>query len=59
MLKYLYIQRTRIGWDISRDVPGKDSREGAHYVGYSRRQAVQAFRRDFDCIGKHFIVIEY
>lgn len=27
--------------------------------GYSRRQAVQAFRRDFDCIGKHFIVIEY
>ena len=59
MLKYLYIQRTRIGWDISRDVPGKDSREGAHYVGYSRRQAVQAFRRDFDYIGKHFIVIEY
>ena len=33
-------------------------REGLQYIGYSRRDAIRAFRRDFDCVGKHFTIIE-
>ena len=56
-MKYLYIQKTRIGFRIMRDLDN-GSREGLHYIGYSRRDAIRAFRRDFDCVGKHFTIIE-
>ena len=58
-MKYLYVERTRIGWRVTRDCEGTCSREGLHYVGYTRRQAIRAFRQDFNCVGKHFITIDY
>lgn len=56
---YMYIEKNRQGYRIRRDIPGSCSTEGAHYIGYSKRDAIKAFRRDFDCIGKHFTIIEY
>lgn len=57
-MKYLYIQKTRLGWRIYRDIPETVGREGCHYIYCTKKQAVAAFRRDFDCRGKHFIKIE-
>ena len=51
---YLYIEKTAIGYRVRRDIPGTASKEGRHYVGRTARQAEKQFRRNFDCIGKHF-----
>lgn len=55
-MQYLYIEKTRQGYRIRRDCGS--SREGMHYVMYTKENAIKQFRRDFDCIGKKFIRIE-
>ena len=56
-MKYMFVSKTPLGYRIKFDVPGKRAVEGAHYVGYSRRNAIRAARRDFGYVGKHFVLI--
>ena len=59
-MKYLYIQKLpRGGYGIYIDIQGTCSREGSRYYGYSKRDAIRAFRRDFGVVGQHFTIIEY
>lgn len=56
-MKYMFVEKTLLGYRIKFDVPGTCAVEGAHYVGYSRRAAIKAARRDFGYVGKHFVLI--
>ena len=56
-MKYMFVSKTPLGYRIKFDVPGKRAVEGAHYVGYSRRNAIRAARRDFGYVGKHSVLI--
>lgn len=56
-MKYMFVSKTPFGYRVKFDIPGKCAVEGAHYVGYSRRNAIKAARRDFGHVGKHFVLI--
>ena len=53
----MLVSKTPLGYRIKFDIPGKCAVEGGHYVGYSRRNAIKAARRDFGYVGKHFVLI--
>ena len=58
-MKYLYIEKIPNGYRIMIDVPNTCSREGTRYYGYTKTNAIKQFRRDFNCVGKHFEKIEF
>ena len=57
-MKYMYVYKTALGYRVYIDIPGTCSREGMHYIGYSRKNAIKAFRQDFKVVGKHFTIID-
>lgn len=56
-MKYMFVSKTSFGYRVKFDIPGKCAVEGAHYVGYYRRNAIKAARRNFGYVGKHFVLI--
>lgn len=56
-MKYMFVVKTPVGYRVKFEFPEKGSVEGAHYVGYSRRNAIKAARREFGYVGKHFVLI--
>lgn len=53
---YMYIRRTRCGWEITTYTGTTADR--IHYIGYGRRNAIQAHRQRYGLRYKRLTVIE-
>lgn len=53
---YIYIRRTRQGWEITTYAGTLANR--THYIGYSRRNAIQAHRQRYGLRYKRLAIIE-
>lgn len=53
-MEFLVIRKTQQGYAI-RDTLTQNK---MHYIGYSKREAIRQYRREFNLVGKNFAVIE-
>lgn len=57
-MKILTISKSLQGYHIYMDIPGTCSREHMHMVGYTKKNAIKAFRQAYGLEGKHLTILE-
>ncbi len=57
-MKFITISKSLQGYHIYMGIPGTCSREHMHLIGYSKRNAIKAFRQAYGLEHKHLTILE-